>query len=111
MLDAMSGDLADLEREIGALLDQLDRLYEEAEAAIDQISDPDRAFKRASDLAEKARIVHLRIAGRFAKLRARQAVRIRDEQALSLQGLADRISTSKARADQLVRDASKGAAS
>ena len=39
------------------------------------------------------------------KLRAEQAVRIKDQESLSLAKLADRISVSKARADQLVRDA------
>jgi len=98
-------DLADLEREITALLDRLDRLYEEAEAAIDNIADPDRAFRRATEFADQARDVQTRIASRFHKLRVRQVVRIKQAEDLSLQKLADRISVSKARADQLVRDA------
>ena len=101
----MSESLDDLEREIGALLDRLDRLYEEAAIAIDATPDPDQAFKRATRFANMAQAAHNEVASRMARLRARQAVRIRDAEALSLQGLADRISVSKARADQLVRDA------
>lgn len=98
-------ELASLEREISALLDQLDRLYEEAEATIAAITDPEEAFKRATEFVDKAHGFHNEVAGRFGKLRARQAVRIKQKESLSLAGLADRISVSKARADQFVRHA------
>lgn len=108
MLESMSeSDLAGIEHEITALLDRLDRLYEEAAAAIDATTDPEQAFALATDLADTTRQVHDRIAGRLARLRARQVVRIRDRESLSLAQLAGRISVSKARADQLVRDATK----
>lgn len=109
MLDPMSDPLADLEREISALLDQLDRLYEEAAAIIDAIPDPDEAFGRASKFADQARTAHTQIASRFHKLRVRRAVQIKERDALSINQLATRISVSKARADQLLRKASKEA--
>lgn len=101
-------DLAELQREITALLDRLDRLYEEAAVAIDAIPDPDQAFKRATEFADQARDAHTRIASRFHKLRVRRAVQIKQRDALSIGQLATRISVSKARADQLLRKAKEG---
>ena len=98
-------DLAELRREITGLLDQVDRLYEEAAAAIDAIPDPDEAFKRATEFADQARDAHTRIASRFHRLRVRQAVQIKQRDSLSIGQLASRISVSKARADQLLRKA------
>jgi DNA-binding transcriptional regulator YiaG len=106
MMDTMSeSDLPGIEREVGALLDRLDRLYEEAAVAIDAITDPAEAFTYATGLADQARDFHNQVAGKLRKLRGRQAVRIRQAEDLSLQGLASRISVSKARADQLIRAA------
>jgi hypothetical protein len=61
------------------------------------------AFQLATDLAAAFR----QAGDRIAHLRAGAAVRIRDEEALSLRGLADRISVSRARAGQLVAEAEK----
>ena len=72
---------------------------------IDAIPDPDEAFKAATRFADQARNAHTRIAGRFHRLRVRQAVRIKDQESLSIAQLASRISVSKARADQLLRKA------
>jgi hypothetical protein len=110
MLIPMSeSDLASLKREIAAQLDQLDRLHEEAAAAIDAIPDHDEAFKRATEFADQARDAHTRIASRFHKLRVGRAVSIKERDSLSIGQLATRISVSKARADQLLRKASKEA--
>lgn len=109
-MEAMSeSELADLKREITAQLDQLDRLYEEAAAAIDAIPDPDQAFKRATEFADLARDTHTRIASRFHRLRVGRAVQIKDQESLSIAQLATRISVSKARADQLLRASKEGA--
>jgi hypothetical protein len=106
MLDSMSDpDPGDPERAIASILDRLGALYEEAEATIDAITDPDEAFAYATDLANQTRMLHDEVEGRFRKLRGRQASRIRNAEALSLKGLADRISVSKSRAQQLVVDA------
>lgn len=101
-------DLADLQQEITTLLDQLDRLYEEAAAAIDAIPDPDQVFKRATEFGDQFRATHDRIISRFHKLRVRRAVQIKQEASLSIAQLADRISVSKARAAQLLEKAKEG---
>jgi hypothetical protein len=72
--------------------------YEEATAAIQAMSDGREAFSQAGELA--------RILGEWsqqaAKLRAAVAVRIAKDEELSLAGLADRLSVSRARAQQFM---------
>ena len=72
--------------------------YEEATAAIQAMSDGREAFSQAGELA--------RILGEWsqqaAKLRAAVAVRIAKDEELSLAGLANRLSVSRARAQQLM---------
>jgi hypothetical protein len=104
-------DQADPERAIASILDRLGAIYEEAEATIDAITDPEEAFAYATDLAARTRELHDEVEGRMRVLRGRQAARIRDDHRLSLRGLAERISTSKSNAERLVADAaSKGEA-
>lgn len=75
--------------------------YGAAVSAIDAHPDPQAAFTAASDLAATLR----EIADDAAKVRARGAVRIRDKEKLSLAQLAQRISVSRARADQMIKAA------
>jgi hypothetical protein len=65
-------------------------------------SDPQAAFDLATEHQQALRALHGQEEARASRLRARQAARIRDKEALSLAGLADRIGVSKSRADQLV---------
>ena len=78
--------------------------YTQVAATIDQLgeSDPQAAFTLASEHQDALRSLHDQEENRASRLRARQAARIRDKEALSLAGLADRIGVSKSRADQLV---------
>lgn len=106
MLSTMSAlSPVDPERAIASILDRLDAIYQEAEATIDAIADPEEAFTYATDLATRTRKLHDQVAGRMRVLRGRQAARIRDDHSLSLRGLAERISTSKSNAERLVADA------
>lgn len=98
-------DPAKVEQELAGIRDQLVRLYEQAEAAIDAIEDPQAAFEVATGHQAKLRALHDKEEARSRGLRARQAVRIREAEELSLAKLADRIGVSKARADQLIRAA------
>jgi hypothetical protein len=82
-----------------AALDRLERAYDEATAEIESAPDGRGAFRLATELAEA--VAHMsEVAG---KLRAAMAVRIADEESLSLAALAGKLSMSKARAAQLVR--------
>jgi hypothetical protein len=77
--------------------------YEAAAGAVAEKGFPDgeRAFKAATKLADA--LGHL--TERAAKLRASTAARIADDEKLSLAALAGRLSVSKARAAQFVRNA------
>jgi hypothetical protein len=103
----MADDTAAAEAAIARALEHIERLYAFAAWTIANINDPDAAFRVATNFAARAGTLHDEQETKLRKLRATQAVRIRDADALSLQALADRISISKARADQLVRDAKK----
>ena len=78
--------------------------YEEAVAAIEAMSDGREAFSQAGELA--------RVLGEWskqaAKLRATVAVRIAKDEELSLAGLANRLSLSRARAQQLMESGRAG---
>jgi hypothetical protein len=80
---------------------QLSAAYERAVEAIESIPDAQKSFESATELANDLR----QLADDAAKVRARGAVRIRDSERLSLAGLAERLSVSRARADQMVRAA------
>ncbi len=73
-------------------------------AAIEDAESAHQAFTIAGEL-----MVLLRdVADEIANRRAQQAVRIRDEEALSLSELAKRIGVSKGRAGQLMQQQEKG---
>jgi septation ring formation regulator EzrA len=75
--------------------------YDDATQAVEEIENPQQSFDRATELANDLR----KIADDAPRLRNRAAVRIRDAERLSLAGLAQRISVSRARADQMIRAA------
>lgn len=79
--------------------------YDLAATTIDRVGvdDPHAAFQLASEYQESLARLHAQQAAGVSWLRARQAKRLREREALSLAGLADRIGVSKARADQLVQ--------
>jgi hypothetical protein len=97
--------MGDDEQAISRTLDLIESLYDETADTIRAIANPDQAFRLATDFANRVRALHDEQETKLRKLRAEQAVRIKDQESLSLAKLADRISVSKARADQLVRDA------
>jgi hypothetical protein len=97
--------MLDAEQAISRALDQVEALYAEVAATIREVADPDRAFRLATDFAARARAIHDEQETKLRKLRADQALRIKESKSLSLGGLATRLSISKTRADQLVRDA------
>lgn len=70
-----------------------------AETAIGHAGSREDAFAVASELAEAYR----EAADEMASYRAREAARLRDDEGLSLAGLAERLGISKTRADQLIR--------
>jgi hypothetical protein len=85
----------------GAALDKLADAFERAVRVISRQTDPQEAFDAATRLADA-----MREAGETAAdLRAQTAVRIWEEEKVSLAGLAERIGVSKARAGQLVQSA------
>jgi hypothetical protein len=90
------------ERELDQLRQELTDLYETALVSIDAVGDPMAAFEVATAWQTTVRDLHEQQANKASRLRAQQAARIRNAEALSLAGLADRIGVSKARADQLV---------
>jgi hypothetical protein len=88
---------------VTAALENLDR---SAQAVIDAIQadpDPRRAYQEATELVETMQSL-LEASG---DLRAKSAARIVKDEGLSLAGLAERISVSKARAAQLINTAKK----
>ena len=82
-------------------LAKLEATYKDAVAAIEATREPQEAFDRASQLADTLR----QYAKDASDRRALAALRIAEDEKLSLAVLADRISTSKARAAQLVQHA------
>lgn len=72
-----------------------------AAAAVDDTADAHEAFRVATDLARAFR----QASDRIAELRGQAAVRIREQESLTLRSLADRIGVSPARAAQLVKTA------
>jgi hypothetical protein len=95
----------DPQQAIADILERLDALYEEAETTIDAIDNPDQAFTYASEFADKVHDLHREVDVRLRELRGRQAIRIRDANTLVLRRLADRVSVSKSRVDQLIKAA------
>jgi len=100
-------DLTAAEQTIAHVLDQVERLYEEAAIAIRAIADPDEAFRYATRFAERVQAIHDEQETKLRQLRAEQAMRIRDEKALKLTELADRLGLSKQRMTQFKNDAAK----
>jgi len=69
--------------------------------AVRGITDDQEHITRAKPLADGLRVIYEDV----ARQRLDRAVRIHDRESLSLAQLADRVSISKARADQIVRAA------
>jgi DNA-binding transcriptional regulator YiaG len=93
------------EAELDQLHQELADLYATALHSIESIDDPLAAFQVASAWQTTIRDLHDLEERRGSALRARQAVRIREAEALSLAKLADRIGVSRSRAEQLVNAA------
>jgi RecB family exonuclease len=85
------------------VLSALARAYELAEKAVKGEPEAHRAFEMATAVTEAARQITIQL----GQLRALQAARIRDQESLSLAGLADRIRVSKTRAVQILEVAAK----
>lgn len=100
----MNHDPAAVRQTLDQMRQGLAAFYEQIAATIDHLgsTDPQAAFELATQHALALRDLHDQEEGRASRLRARQAVRIREKEALSLAALADRIGVSKSRADQLV---------
>jgi DNA-directed RNA polymerase sigma subunit (sigma70/sigma32) len=87
----------------GRALDTLTHATEQAEEAVSTASDGREAFRLATELTDAFH----QAAERVAQLRGQAARRTRDQEALTLRALADRIGVSKSRADQLVKEADR----
>jgi DNA-binding transcriptional regulator YiaG len=100
----MNTDPAATQRTLHQMRQGLAAFYAQIAETIDRLGerDPGAAFTLASQHQAALRDLHDQEENRASRLRARQAARIRDKEALSLAGLADRIGVSKSRADQLV---------
>jgi hypothetical protein len=81
-------------------LSTLAQATELAETAVSDAADGRAAFRHATELADAFRVA----AERVARLRGKAARRTRDQEALTLRALADRIGVSKSRAEQLVKE-------
>jgi hypothetical protein len=77
--------------------------YELAEKVVTDEPDAHRAYESATELTEAARQITIHL----GKLRALQVARIRDQESLSLTGLANQIRVSKTRAVQMLEIAAK----
>ena len=80
---------------------------DETEAAVQDVPDAHEAWQIATAFAEALRVA----ASHAARFRAVAAKRIKDQDSLSLRGLAEQISVSPARADQLINSAKASEAS
>jgi hypothetical protein len=94
---------ADANEAVTAALADLERAFEAVVGAIKAEPDADRAYGKATELVETLQ----RLIEASGDLRAQSAARIFKSEGLSLAGLADRISISKARAAQLINTAKK----
>ena len=74
---------------------------DETEGAIREVADAHEAWRIAAAFAEALRVA----SSHAARFRAIAAKRIKDQDSLSLRGLAERINVSPARADQLINSA------
>lgn len=74
-----------------------------ARAAVDAAESGRVAFQLATELAAAWQLA----ADRVSHLRGRAAARIRDEESLSLRGLADRIGVAPSRAHLMISEAGK----
>lgn len=90
--------------EVEAALDAFDVAYDQAAEAIKAVPDPDEAFRRANELAEKIRQLNTAA----AVLRTETAGRVWNSERMSLSVLADRIGVSTTRAHQLIKQVKKG---
>ncbi|TDC96023.1 GntR family transcriptional regulator [Actinomadura sp. 7K507] len=90
-------------RAFGAALESLEEAQERAASVIRAMPEPQQAFEYSTELADKLRL----LAEDAADLRAQTAVRIAEHEKLTLTVLAKRISTSRARAGQLVQRGKK----
>jgi len=79
--------------------DGLRLAYKAAARSVAEAAEPGAAFAAATGLVHAAD----EVVGEAAVLRAAMALRIMQEERLSLSQLAERIGTSKSRADQLIR--------
>jgi RecB family exonuclease len=95
-------DGSDPDQAVDAAIEALRRAYADAARAVEAIPDPHHAFERASALRD---VCDDELVGDAATLRALMADRIFKAEELSLQGLADRISVSKSRANQFINQA------
>ncbi len=86
-----------------AAIKDVSSAYAKAKAVIAAIPDGQEAFERATELYDLLRKLHEEAAG----FRAQMVHRIWETEKLSLAGLANRISVSRARAGQLLDSAKK----
>ena len=86
-----------------AAREALARAEELAGEAVDAAGDGHLAFRVATELAAAWHAA----ADRVSHLRGRAAVRIRDEESLTLRGLADRIDVAPSRAHRMIAEAPK----
>lgn len=90
-------------RSFEAAIKSLEEAHERAASVIRALPEPQQAFEYSTGLADKLRL----LAEASADLRAETAVRIAEHEKLTLAVLAKRISTSRARAGQLVQRGKK----
>lgn len=90
-------------RAFEAALESLGEAHEKAASVIRSMPEPQQAFEYSTELADELRM----LAEAAADLRAQTAVRIAEHEKLTLTVLAKRISTSRARAGQLVQRGKK----
>ncbi len=81
----------------------LHQARDEAAAAVAATADPHEAFNLATNLAAE----FMTVARQVAQLRGAAARRIKEQDKLSLRGLADQIGMSHQRAEQLLKTASE----
>jgi DNA-binding transcriptional regulator YiaG len=97
-------EAARIRRTLAGMHVGLAAFYQTIADGIDRLGerDPQAAFDLASEHQAALRQFHGQEEARASRLRAAQAMRIRDREALSLSKLADRVGMSKSRAAQLV---------